>query len=585
YTAFALNSQSPGMQLAMAFQFEPSFLANISDGEITAISYYTGCETNDQSINKITKAYVFITDDLTASEFLYTQEVTAPATPFTKVDVQLDQPFSMLKTYENEKKKYEKLYCGVYFNFNSEYNAAVVVDYTGHSNDYGGWYAIRSSSKSKWTWYNATNEIGFMTVGATVRANGMPENAVSFVAIAGQPVAYEKQPVPFQFLLQNNGVNKVESITVELGIDTETPIVQTFPLNQPLGFNQILMGNIDQYAAQNPTKNGNIAMKVTAVNGVPNTSDNPSGSYPVVIVPAGKGLDRNVVIEEFTSTSCSYCPVGYTAMEQIHEECTDGTIIPVCIHVNYPGRDPMVASSFNSVYYNYNNGSVPSTIVNRTYDQYPYYDELIELANEIKALPGIAAVTAEATLEEGTRNLTINTKTTFSFDYTDGDQYFILAYGITEDNVGPYTQNNGYSGESGVYPGNWQNQPVSVQLVYNDVARQLDRYSGVAGSIPAEIVYGEEYDYSHTLSLLNTINDFSKIHIVVYLLNRKTGAIENACVVKSPVEGDAGIAAVIADDSDAPVEYFNLQGIRVSEPAGGVFIRRQGGKVSKVLVR
>ena len=38
-------------------------------------------------------------------------------------------------------------------------------------------------------------------------------------------------------------------------------------------------------------------------------------------------------------------------------------------------------------------------------------------------------------------------------------------------------------------------------------------------------------------------------------------------------------------DNDAPVEYFNLNGQRVNNPAGGVFIRRQGNNVSKVIVK
>lgn len=41
----------------------------------------------------------------------------------------------------------------------------------------------------------------------------------------------------------------------------------------------------------------------------------------------------------------------------------------------------------------------------------------------------------------------------------------------------------------------------------------------------------------------------------------------------------------INSDLDAPVEYFNLNGVRVSEPADGIFIRRQGSKVSKVVVK
>ena len=38
-------------------------------------------------------------------------------------------------------------------------------------------------------------------------------------------------------------------------------------------------------------------------------------------------------------------------------------------------------------------------------------------------------------------------------------------------------------------------------------------------------------------------------------------------------------------DENAPVEYYNLQGVRVANPENGIYIRRQGSKVSKVLVK
>lgn len=41
----------------------------------------------------------------------------------------------------------------------------------------------------------------------------------------------------------------------------------------------------------------------------------------------------------------------------------------------------------------------------------------------------------------------------------------------------------------------------------------------------------------------------------------------------------------ITADENAPVEYFNLQGIRVANPENGLYIRRQGSNVSKVLIR
>jgi hypothetical protein len=47
----------------------------------------------------------------------------------------------------------------------------------------------------------------------------------------------------------------------------------------------------------------------------------------------------------------------------------------------------------------------------------------------------------------------------------------------------------------------------------------------------------------------------------------------------------SGIEGVAADSQDAPVEYYNLQGVRVSNPGTGLYIRRQGTKVEKVAIR
>lgn len=41
----------------------------------------------------------------------------------------------------------------------------------------------------------------------------------------------------------------------------------------------------------------------------------------------------------------------------------------------------------------------------------------------------------------------------------------------------------------------------------------------------------------------------------------------------------------VTPDATAPVEYYNLQGVRVSNPAPGLYIRRQGSSVSKEVVK
>jgi len=47
----------------------------------------------------------------------------------------------------------------------------------------------------------------------------------------------------------------------------------------------------------------------------------------------------------------------------------------------------------------------------------------------------------------------------------------------------------------------------------------------------------------------------------------------------------AGVEEAIADDSEnAPVEYYNLQGVKVENPTEGIFIKKQGGKATKVVL-
>lgn len=51
------------------------------------------------------------------------------------------------------------------------------------------------------------------------------------------------------------------------------------------------------------------------------------------------------------------------------------------------------------------------------------------------------------------------------------------------------------------------------------------------------------------------------------------------------VTSAAGINDIFAEIEEGAAEYFNLQGVRVNEPAAGLYLVRKAGKVSKVLVK
>lgn len=92
------------------------------------------------------------------------------------------------------------------------------------------------------------------------------------------------------------------------------------------------------------------------------------------------------------------------------------------------------------------------------------------------------------------------------------------------------------------------------------------------GTIPDELALYGMFDcfavpgdkaYNITVSGLNT----SKPKVLFHYVGEVTG-VDNVSAA------DNGV-----------VEYFNLQGVRVDEPANGIFIRRQGDKTSKVYIR
>ena len=55
------------------------------------------------------------------------------------------------------------------------------------------------------------------------------------------------------------------------------------------------------------------------------------------------------------------------------------------------------------------------------------------------------------------------------------------------------------------------------------------------------------------------------------------------CPVKYELVQGTGVESI--EEDETPAEYFTLEGIRVENPAKGIYIRRQGEKVTKVLIK
>lgn len=92
---------------------------------------------------------------------------------------------------------------------------------------------------------------------------------------------------------------------------------------------------------------------------------------------------------------------------------------------------------------------------------------------------------------------------------------------------------------------------------------------------------GVELSFRNNYTLESVAAGTYDITVVVTIFNDEPSLY----VTKYETAGGAGINDITLDEN-APVEYYNLQGVRIAEPAAGqIVIRRQGNNVSKVYVK
>lgn len=71
----------------------------------------------------------------------------------------------------------------------------------------------------------------------------------------------------------------------------------------------------------------------------------------------------------------------------------------------------------------------------------------------------------------------------------------------------------------------------------------------------------------------------------IYIQNSAVGSLHlNAAYLVKPANSGIHDLTIDNTDGNTPEEYYTIQGIRVDNPSKGIFIRRQGQKVTKVIL-
>jgi thiol-disulfide isomerase/thioredoxin len=234
---------------------------------------------------------------------------------------------------------------------------------------------------------------------------------------------------------------------------------------------------------------------------------------------------KRVVFEEATGTWCGWCPRGAVGLETLAQNYP-GSAIGIAVH----NGDNMTVAAYDG---GMNVGGYPSGHVDRAIlDVDPgqfvsYYSDRINVISPVD-------ISATAIFDPATRNIDINLSAEFVATLS-GDYRFNAV--ILEDEVGPFSQANYYSGGgagplvSPISGFDWAAATDPVNVIFDHVARAiLGGFDGTANSIPSAITAGSIHTFNYTHSLPATENE-NKVHVVGMVIDNVSGEILNAVSV------------------------------------------------------
>lgn len=177
---------------------------------------------------------------------------------------------------------------------------------------------------------------------------------------------------------------------------------------------------------------------------------------------------------------------------------------------------------------------------------------------------------------EGTK---VSVESTVRFIEDVRDKDYQVGYVLTCDGMtnSTWLQSNAYSGAAGL-EGTYLEQAAEwpgyvAGLVFNDVAVDVTGMTGIEESLPKNMNMGETYTHSYSFDLEHNklVRPTDNLNVVAFIINKRTGSVINAN--KVALSHETGVDVVPSSPEVVSMDYYDVTGRKVSNPADGVFIR------------
>lgn len=458
---------------------------------------------------------VYLTYDLEAEPF-YTQEGRVKVNTFT--DTELETPYVI---------EGRKFYIGYTYRQSSSTGNPIGFD----AADMGGMSAFSNlaawadGGTPEWSVYP---QFGALSLRATIEGETDIQNCLIPVGLRMPKAVNLGKEFDYYLDVLNYSSNPISSVEVISVLGDGEPFTQLENLENPIAPGQRSTITLSASTATENPEMG-VLVEIPRVNGADNLwADNPSTA---TLIASNFIFQRVVVIEEATGIGCGYCPAGYVALEQMRERHPDD-YIGIAVH-NYTG-DPMNCASYEPWVARNING-YPNATISRNPRIGTFSPQPSTCEGNYQSLAGVLNLRFEIQSEYADDSKTsarIATYTRFGSRFNfDGHKYGI-ALVETEDNVGPYSQSNYYSGGSYGAMYGFENMGPKVQLMYNDVARGIYNWLGKENSFPTEVKGGTGYLYNDIIPLKTSVSKHADANIIALLIDRTNGEIVTAAKCK-----------------------------------------------------
>lgn len=295
-------------------------------------------------------------------------------------------------------------------------------------------------------------------------------------------------------------------------------------------------------------------------------------SFSLLLNLSAQNAIKKVMLEEFTTTLCGFCPPRSYAINEWQENHLNNSIV-VTIHEGF-GRDsmsnPLTLDIYNALKPPSGTGFAPAIMIDRGYYPYMYPNEecpyittngFDTIALRISNAIPVVAVNIDGNYNQTNRTINATVSVNFTQSIIPADYRISLI--VVEDSV----VGSGSGWDQKCYDGNFANQHYPGQ--YNPSTLYISNYPhrkvlraamlgnwGVAGVIPTSPVIGTVYSTNASYVVPTRFNT-NRIYLVAYVARYSSSKIEKYILNANEIKLSSNFTTNIEENQTKKSAYIN----------------------------